>query len=67
MDIDAEMRRKIAVSTGAVAVFIALLVAVGSTYTTNHNLELVGAYYIVGILALFVVLMGAAGMYLDWR
>ena len=67
MDIDAEMRRKILVSVGAVVVYIALLVAVGMAYTTDHTLTLPGAYYIVGIVALFVVMMAVAGLFLDRR
>ncbi|ESP87496.1 DUF7472 family protein [Candidatus Halobonum tyrrellensis] len=67
MDIDAEMRRKILVSLGAVVVYIALLVAVGITYTTDHLLSLPGAYLIVGIVALFVVMMAAAGLFIDRR
>ena len=67
MDIDAEMRRKILVSLGAVVVYIGLLVAVGITYTTDHTLSLPGAYVVVGIVALFVVMMGGAGLFLDRR
>ncbi|MFC7135801.1 DUF7472 family protein [Halobaculum litoreum] len=67
MEIDAGMRRKIAVSVGAVVVFIALLVAIGTQFSVNHNLSDVGAYYLVGVIALFVVLMGAAGVFLDNR
>lgn len=65
MEIDAEMRRKIAVSVGAVGVFIALVVAVGSQYTTNHHLTEPGGYALVGIVALFVVLMALVGLFLD--
>ncbi|UIO99829.1 hypothetical protein Hbl1158_00160 [Halobaculum sp. CBA1158] len=65
MELDAEMRRKIAVSTGAVVVFIALLIAIGTRFSTGHNLSVPGAYYIVGIIALFVLLMAGAGVYLD--
>ncbi|WP_277554725.1 DUF7472 family protein [Halobaculum limi] len=67
MTLDAEMRRKIAVSVGAVVVFIALLIAIGTRYTTGHNLSNVGGYYFVGVMALFIVLMGAAGIFLDTR
>jgi len=65
MELDAEMRRKIAVSVGAVVVFIALLVAIGAQFSTNHNLTETGAYYILGVMTLFVVLMAGAGIYLD--
>lgn len=67
MDIDAEMRRKILVSVGAVVVYIALLVAVGTVYTTDHTLALPGAYYVVGIVALFIVMMAGVGLFLDRR
>ena len=67
MNIDAEMRRKILASLGAVLVYIALLVAVGTTYTTGHTLALPGAYYVVGIVALFIVMMAATGLFLDRR
>lgn len=67
MDIDAEMRRMIAVSVGAVVVFIALLVAIGVQFTDGHNLSSVGAYYLVAAIGLFVVLMAAAGVLLDRR
>ena len=65
MEIDAEMRRKIAVSVAAVGVFIALVVVVGSQYTSNHHLTQTGGYALVGIMALFVVLMAAVGLFLD--
>ncbi|QZP36384.1 DUF7472 family protein [Halobaculum magnesiiphilum] len=67
MEIDAEMRRMIAVSVGAVVVFIALLVAIGLQYTDGHNLSNIGAYYLVAAIGLFVVLMAAAGVLLDRR
>lgn len=65
MEIDAEMRRKIAVSVGAVVVFIGLLIAIGAQYTTGHNLSPTGAYYFVGVIALFTILMAGAGFFLD--
>ena len=65
MELDAEMRRKIAVSVGAVVVFIALLIAIGTRFTTGHNLSNTGAYYLVGVIGLFTLLMAAAGFFLD--
>lgn len=65
MDIDAEMRRKIAVSVGTVGVFIVLVVVVVSKYTTNHHLSVTGGYALVGIVALFVILMALVGLFLD--
>ncbi|WP_348606910.1 DUF7472 family protein [Halobaculum rarum] len=67
MEIDAEMRRMIAVSVGAVVVFIALLIAIGFQYTDGHDLSSVGAYYFVAAIGLFVALMAAAGVLLDRR
>ena len=67
MEIDAEMRRMIAVSVGAVVVFIGLLVAIGIQYTDGHNLSHVGAYYLVAAIGLFVALMAVAGVLLDRR
>jgi FtsH-binding integral membrane protein len=65
MEIDAEMRRKIAVSVGAVVVFIALLVLIGLQYTDGHDLSEIGGYYFVGAMGLFILLMAAAGLFLD--
>ena len=65
MEIDAEMRRKIAVSVAAVGVFIALVVYVGSQYTTEHHLTETGGYALVGVVTLFVVLMAVVGLFLD--
>ncbi len=67
MELDAEMRRKIAVSVGAVVVFVGLVIGVGVTYATNHVLPTMGSYALVGVLAVFVVLMAAVGVYLDRR
>ena len=65
MEIDAEMRRKIAVSVAAVGVFIALVVVVGSLYTTEHHLTETGGYALVGVITLFVLAMAVIGLFLD--
>ncbi|MFC6786699.1 hypothetical protein ACFQFH_12650 [Halobaculum halobium] len=65
MEIDAEMRRMIAVSVGAVVVFIGLLVGIGLQYTDGHNLSNVGAYYLIAAISLFILLMAVAGVLLD--
>jgi hypothetical protein len=70
MEIDAEMRRKIAVSLVATVTFVALLVAVGMEYSTESEsggvvIQQPGGTYLVAVVALFVLLMGGIGIYLD--
>ncbi|MEZ3115882.1 hypothetical protein RYH80_08120 [Halobaculum sp. MBLA0147] len=73
MDIDAGMRRKIAVSLGTSAAFVVLLIFVGLEYTTDPTpsepggvvLQEPGGTIFVGLFALFVLAMGAVGVYLD--
>lgn len=65
MDIDAEMRRKIIVSVATVGLFVALVIGVGSIYSTDQVLEPTGGYALVGVLGGFVVLMAAVGLYLN--
>lgn len=64
MALEAEMRRKIAVSVVAVGFFIALVVGVGATYN-DGGLVGDGGLVLVGILALFVLVMGIIGFVLD--
>jgi hypothetical protein len=63
MDIDAEMRRKIVVSTLSVGVFLAAFLAIGATY--GPELGETGGLVLVGAIALFVLVMGAVGVFLD--
>jgi len=73
MEIDADMRRKIAVSLAAAASFVALLVVVGSRYTTDPTpeeaggvvLQEPGGIVVVGLFGLFVLGMAGVGLYLD--
>lgn len=71
MDIDAEMRRKIGASITASLLFIALLVGIGIQYgqagpgDEGIVLTEIGSTYLVAVIALFVLLMGAIGVYLD--
>lgn len=73
MEIDADMRRKIAVSLAAAASFVALLVVVGSQYTTDPTpdeaggvvLQEPGGIVVVGLFGLFILGMAAVGVYLD--
>lgn len=66
MDIDEEMRPKIALSMGAVALLVAVFLAIGVMFG-DSGLTATGAYAIVGALVGFVVLMGAVGVYLATR
>lgn len=63
MEVDAEMRRKIVVSLGAVALFITVLVGIGASFA-DGGLTPTGGYAIVGAVALFITLMAVVGVYL---
>ena len=73
MEIDADMRRKIAVSLAAAGSFVVLLMVVGSRYTTDPTpeeaggvvLQAPGGIVVVGLFALFVLGMAGVGVYLD--
>jgi hypothetical protein len=64
MALEAEMRRKIAVSVVAVGFFIALIVGVGAAYN-DGGLVGNGGLILVGAITLFVVVMGLIGVWLD--
>ena len=66
MDMDEEMRPKIALSLGAVAVLAIVFVGIGITYG-GAGLSLTGGYALIGALIGFVVLMGVVGAYLSPR
>jgi LPXTG-motif cell wall-anchored protein len=64
MEIDAELRRQIAVSLAAAAVFVAGLVGIGVTFGGSSELPETGAIALVALLAAFVLLMALVGAYL---
>jgi len=64
MEIDAELRRQIAVSLLAAAVFVVGLVGIGVTFGGSSELPASGAVALVGLLAGFVLLMALVGAYL---
>ena len=64
MEIDAELRRQIAVSFAAAFVFVAGLVYIGTTYGPSRSLPEDGALAIVGLLAGFVLFMALIGAFL---
>ncbi|ADE04842.2 MULTISPECIES: DUF7472 family protein [Haloferax] len=64
MAIEAEMRRKIAVSIVAVGVFIALIVGIGATYNQS-GLVSTGGLALVGAITAFVLVMAGIGVWLS--
>jgi uncharacterized membrane protein len=66
MDIDKEMRPKIALSLGAVALLVVVFVGIGLTFGAN-GLTATGGYALIGALIGFVLLMGVVGAYLSSR
>ena len=65
MDVDRETVYQLVLAGGAVALFIAGSLYVGSTYGTNGDLTAEGGTMLVAVLGFFVVLMLAAGLYLE--
>ena len=65
MEIDAEMRRKIAVSVVAVALFIGLILGIGVMYSNGGALGGTGGLLLIGAIALFVVVMAGVGLFLS--
>lgn len=71
MAIDADMRRKIVTSVTASILFIALLIGIGMRFgeasPTGEGVVLteIGSTYLVAGVALFILFMGAIGIYLD--
>ena len=66
MEIDAELRRQVTVSLSAAAVFVAALVALGTSFGNGSEagLSASGSLALVGLLAGFVLLMAGVGAYL---
>ena len=65
MDIERETLLQITVATVGVATFIAAAVFVGSTYATNGDLSAQGGIAIIGAIGIFIVVMTAAGLWLE--
>ena len=64
MEIDAELRRQIAVSMAAAAVFVAGLIGIGVVFGGPEGLPETGAIALVALLTAFVLLMALVGAYL---
>lgn len=71
MNVDADMRRKIVTSVVASLLFVALLIWVGIQYSQQATdgegvvFTEIGSTAFVVAIALFILLMGAIGVYLD--
>ena len=65
MDVDRETAYQLLLAGGAVGLFIAGALYVGTTYGTNGNLTAEGGTVLVGTIGAFVVLMLAAGLFLE--
>lgn len=65
MDLEEGMAQKIAVATGTVVGFLALIVLIGMTSGGTEGLDRTGALALVGSIVLFIVVMAAVGFYLD--
>ncbi|MFB6308485.1 MAG: hypothetical protein ABEH35_04070 [Haloarculaceae archaeon] len=65
MNVERETILQFAVSTAVVAVFIVGAVVVGLNYRTNGSLEPTGGTALVGTIVAFVLVMMAAGLWLE--
>lgn len=66
MDIDEEMRPKIALSMGAVLLLFVVFLGIGLTFG-GAGLTTTGGYALIGALIGFILLMGVVGVYLATR
>jgi hypothetical protein len=64
MDVEREAVIEALVSTAAVGVFVALIVAIGVLYPTLTGQ---GAFALIGAIVLFVLTMAAVGYWLSGR
>jgi hypothetical protein len=63
MELDEGMVRKIAISVGAVGVFVALVVGIGASFN-DGGLGSTGGLALVAAMVLFVVVMAGVGLFL---
>jgi peptidoglycan/LPS O-acetylase OafA/YrhL len=64
MELEEGMVRKIAISTGAVAIFVALIVGIGTTYN-DGGLGSTGGLALVASIAVFILVMAVVGFLLS--
>ena len=65
MDVDRETVHQLILAGGAVAIFIATTVFVGTTYGSGDTIRTEGGPMLVATIGLFVVLMLGAGLWLE--
>ncbi|MEF8856667.1 MAG: hypothetical protein V5A16_04530 [Haloplanus sp.] len=61
MELEEGMVRKIAISVGAVALFVAVVVGVGTTFD-DGGLGSTGGLALVGSIVLFILVMAGVGL-----
>jgi len=65
MPLDAETVWQIIVAFGAVAIFLGVAVIVSGRFSANGNLTPTGGLALVGSIAVFVIVMALAGLWLE--
>jgi hypothetical protein len=63
MELEEGMVRKIAISVGAVGVFVALVVGIGTAYN-DGGLGSTGGLALVATIAVFILAMAGVGLFL---
>jgi uncharacterized membrane protein len=63
MELEEGMVRKIAISVGAVSVFVALVVGIGTSYN-DGGLGSTGGLALVATIAVFILVMAGVGIFL---
>jgi len=63
MELEEGMGRKIAISVGAVGLFVAVVVGIGTTYN-DGGLGSAGGLALVGSIVLFILAMAGVGLFL---
>ena len=67
MEIERETMLEIAISVGAVLVFVALIVGIGTTYGAGRVLSGQGGIALLGAMGGFILLMTVVGYFLAGR
>lgn len=67
MDVERETVVEIAASGAAVALFVVVIVAIGTTYSAGDDLTSQGALALVGAITGFVFVMALVGYFLSGR
>lgn len=63
MELEEGMGRKIAISVGAVGLFVAVVVGIGTAYN-DGGLGSAGGLALVGSIILFILVMAGVGLFL---